>query len=268
MPLTESKSVTWIDTSSSSITATDSSYLTSSNIYKSAAGGMLEVNKTDWKDLDYGTSSTIGTLYNDKKINTIISENDYKYNLTKIINDDLTGYGTHTLTVGYGSWGVPLPPVLTPSERMRQIIAERSAPAMHVRGDKRRALTMDIDIREQRARATLRRIVGEDKFKRFMRDGFLTVVSKTGLTYRIYPGHGISEVYDRGVMVERLCVVLQGGFTPTDSLLMRYLLILNDEGEFSKYAIKHGVYETAKNLTFTPKVVRPLVEVWAGLKVA
>jgi hypothetical protein len=115
----------------------------------------------------------------------------------------------------------------------------------------------------------LRRIIGEQAFRKFLRDGFITVVPKSGLTYRIYPGHGITEVYDRGVIVERLCVVLRGNFPPTDSLLMRYLLILNDEGEFSQYAVKHRIYvSTGSDLTVTMDAGknRRLTELWADLR--
>jgi len=61
------------------------------------------------------------------------------------------------------------------------------------------------------------------------------------LTYQIFPAHGITAVYDKGIMVDRLCVVLRGDFPPTDSLVMRYLLILNNENQFRSFAVKHGV---------------------------
>ena len=51
---------------------------------------------------------------------------------------------------------------------------------------------------------------------------------------------------------------------------MRYLLILNDEGEFSKYAIKHsigGAPRRSVKLVF-PAQAKPLTEEWAKLKVA
>jgi hypothetical protein len=66
------------------------------------------------------------------------------------------------------------------------------------------------------------------------------VIAKSGLIYQIFPGHDFTKVYNRGIMVDRYCVVLQGGFPPTDSLIMRYLLILNNEKMFESFAIKHG----------------------------
>lgn len=154
--------------------------------------------------------------------------------------------------------------IQTPSERMREILRSRSAPTIH-RGNRRRALSTNIDAREARARSTLRNMLSDSFFRKFLRDGFITVVSKSGLTYRIYPGSGITEVYDRGIMVETMCVVLKGNFSPTDELIMRYLLILNDEGEFSKYAVRHKCSQlppTNKKLVFTPTEVEPLTTIW------
>lgn len=158
-----------------------------------------------------------------------------------------------------------IPPVVAPGDRLRQIIQTRMAPVFH---RSRTSMSIAMDVREERARQTLRRIIGDQAYRKFMRNGFITVVPKSGLTYRIYPGCGITDVYDRGIMVDRLCVVLEGNFPPTDSLLMRYLLILNDEGEFSKYAIKHRVSQGIKKLVFPDQEVKPLTEAWAGLKVA
>ena len=189
-------------------------------------------------------------------------------------------YDTGTATAIYQKWdgnGIAWgtdsaiawspPAVVAPGERIRQMIRDRMSPAIH-RGDKRKSLSIATDIREERARQTLRRIIGEQAFRKFVRDGFITVVPKSGLVYRIYPGHGITDVYDKGIMVDRLCVVLQGNFPPTDSILMRYLLILNDEGEFSKYAIKHAVWATGTKMVFPAAEAPPLTEAWAKLKVA
>lgn len=208
------------------------------------------------------------SLYRYDTENSTTSSSIYRY---KTYNELWGDTCSSTTTDNYG-WNTWLPttmsswrPVIkTPSERMREILRSRHAPAI-IRGKNRTSVVFSSDIREQRARQTLRRIIGEKSFRRFLKDGFLSVTPKSGLVYRIYPGHGITEVYDRGIMVERLCVVLKGNFPPTDSLLMRYLLILNDEGEFSKYAIKHSIYSDA---VIKLPVVRSLVEEWSSLKVA
>ncbi|MGQ4828621.1 hypothetical protein, partial [Enterococcus faecalis] len=45
-----------------------------------------------------------------------------------------------------------------------------------------------------------------------------------------------------GKQLDRLCVVLKGEYTPTDSLIVRYLMIMNDEENFKKIAIVHRVH--------------------------
>ena len=99
-----------------------------------------------------------------------------------------------------------------------------------------------VDVREQRARATLCRLIGTQSYQRFLASGFISVRSpRSGKVYQIFPGHGITKVYQHGKLQERLCVVLNGGFPPTDSLIVRYLMILNDEKDFRARAVSHHV---------------------------
>ena len=163
------------------------------------------------------------------------------------------------------SWPSFLPKQLTPEERIREIIASRQAPRVFVRGDYRKALPHTNDIRELRARETLHRVIGDEKYQRLIRDGFVSVRGKDGLFYQIFPGHGITCVFNNGQMVERLCVVLQGNFPPTDSIIMRYLMLLNNPVQFRSFAIKHSVIQRQR-----PALVMPdgksLPEIYAELK--
>lgn len=243
-------------------------------------------NSTCYQSTGSVTASTYDAQSDDYNIRyaterrDILKLKEIEYILTNSVTDNSSAWkkyefydkigvtDTTTISRNYYRWtdynGVVSPP-LAPSERIRQMIRDRVSPAIHRR---RTSMSIAMDIREERARQTLRRIIGEQAYKRFIRDGFITVVPKSGLTYRIYPGHGITQVYDRGIMVDRLCVVLQGNFPPTDSLLMRYLLILNDEGEFSKYAVKHSVTQSCSTKLVFPAEAKPLTEAWAKLKVA
>lgn len=156
-------------------------------------------------------------------------------------------------------------PLQSPQLRLREIIRSRQAPLIIT--SPRTPMPIATDVRETRARETLLRVLGEDKFKRFLKHGFVSVQAKSGLVYQIFPGHGITNVYDAGEKVERLCVVLRGNFPPTDSLIMRYLLILNDERDFRSHAIKHTVYKKRPEEQAVIKKIEPLNEVWNRLKV-
>lgn len=159
-------------------------------------------------------------------------------------------------------------------ERLQEILRSRIAPVFL---RKRVSLSQVASLPEMRARETLRTILGEKDYRRFVRDGFVTVVgkrsscgNKSGLVYRIYPGSKMTEVYNQGKMVERLCVVLQGEFPETDALIMRYLLILNDEKQFSSYANRHAVMNFNSDMVAghmgidTKKLSLP--EIWGKLK--
>jgi hypothetical protein len=126
----------------------------------------------------------------------------------------------------------------TPAERLKETLRMRVAPRIYTHA---KPLGFTKDLREIRARETLHRVLGEEKYKAFLRKGFISVMAKSGLVYQIFPGYDFTKVYDRGVMIDRYCVVLQGNFPPTDSLIMRYLMVLNNEQQFKSFAVKHGV---------------------------
>ena len=150
----------------------------------------------------------------------------------------------------------------SPSTRLRRILRDRHSPAIRT---SRRPVGLSEDEREGRARETLRRVIGTDAFRRFLKHGFVSVRGKSGLVYQIFPGHGITNVYDHGKHVDRLCVVLSGRFPPTDSLIMRYLLILNDERDFRKQAIQHAL---KKKTPIQVEPERDLISLWKNLKAA
>jgi len=154
-------------------------------------------------------------------------------------------------------------PTLSPQDRLREIIQSRQAPAIHVR---RKPMLFTEDIREMRARETLRTILGEEGFRNYVRNGFITVRARSGKSYQIFPSHGMTAVYQGGKMIEKLCVVLSGNFPPTDSLIMRYLLILNDENDFRSHANVWGAYSSPQRQTQQSQ--EPLTDIFRRLKVA
>jgi hypothetical protein len=151
-------------------------------------------------------------------------------------------------------------PPKTAAERLKEILNSRMAPSVL---SNCRPLGYTEDVREVRARETLRRVLGENRFRDFVRRGSVSIRAKTGLVYQIFPGSDFTKVYDNGKLIERLCVVLLGGFPPTDSLIMRYLMILNNEQQFRGYAIKHAIQ--MPYLLAAPDQ-RSLIEIFKELK--
>jgi hypothetical protein len=200
---------------------------------------------TNWLKYDYGTDATT-------------------VNVKRVCNDmEQIMFRWNTICDGKRWREVPARR-LTPEEQLKEILQKRQAPLVIAA---RKTIDHTSDLREMRARETLKRVLGDEKFKSFIKKGFVSVKAKSGLVYQIFPAHGITAVYRDGEMVERLCVVLRGEFPPTDSLIMRYLLILNDEKDFRKHAIKHQVIQR-KVVEPVEEDNRSLTEIWKGLKVA
>jgi hypothetical protein len=122
---------------------------------------------------------------------------------------------------------------------LREVIKSRTFPGIHIRTT-REPLPPPPDNREMRARETLRTVIGEARWRGFLKNGFIQARGKSGRFYQIFPSHHFTKVYENGILIERLCVVLKGNFPATDSLIVRYLLILNNENEFWRLAVKHG----------------------------
>lgn len=238
---------------------------------------IMKVIDSDNVMTGYHKWSDVGILKYDKlhinyQINNIrkdtIWTGDNSTSCTYTFNESGNTYIKYDTYGTVGNWGwekcEPFIP-LTPQERLREIIRSRHAPAIH---GTRKPMQQPKDIREIRARETLRAVLGEDKFRQFIKNGFVTVRAKSGLVYQIFTGHGITRVYDKGKQVERLCVVLRGSFPPTDELIMRYLLILNDERDFRKHAIKHTVSRPEKVQPVSDKSLMDIYREIAGKQAA
>lgn len=161
------------------------------------------------------------------------------------------------------SWKMHGAAPLNPADRLREIMRARQSPVIVT---SRRSLRAPDSLPEIRARETLRRVLGEAQFRSFLRSGFVTVRGKSGKVYQIFPGHGITSVYKDGKMIDRLCAVLPYDFPPTDSVIMRFLLILNDEEEFRKLSNVHKAHKKT-----TCKKVAPILslpEIFKELKAA
>lgn len=129
-------------------------------------------------------------------------------------------------------------PVKTLAERMREVIANRHAPAVI---GTRLPVESAFDAREKRARETLRLVVGDDQYRRFLKHGFVSARNrKSGKVYQIFGGTRMVNVYENGKHIERLCVYLSGSFPATDQIIVRYLMALNNEQQLWDIAIKHG----------------------------
>lgn len=174
--------------------------------------------------------------------------------------------GTYSHHIKYWYGKEKAHPVIDAVERMREILRTRQSPAVIVR---RTSLQRTTDIREIRARQTLRRLIGEVAYQKYSARGFITFKGDSGRTYQIFPGHGKVAVWQQGKQIEQLCVVLTGDFPPTDSVIMRLLLIQESEDRFKKIANVFPSYAPGLNRACHIEVANQplsLPEIFSDLK--
>lgn len=160
-----------------------------------------------------------------------------------------------------------------PGERLRNIIRNRMSP--YIWGKIPLPSKEEIiDLREKRARVTLRRIIGDRQYYLYRRRGFVPVLAASGKTYLLYPGNRHSQVMLNGKPLHNICVIFREDYPPTDSLLMRMLLILADEENFISRANIHnlipdlwpeGLLDGAKK-KWKEEHEKPLTELFRKLK--
>ncbi len=115
-------------------------------------------------------------------------------------NAGFTTVATGCTGTGYWQRVEYLPQILlSPRDRLREILRSRHAPAIVLRGE---PIKLPADHREQRARETLRMMLGEEKYRRFLTRGFVAIRAKSGLIYRLFPGYRQVEVYKLGALIE------------------------------------------------------------------
>lgn len=147
-------------------------------------------------------------------------------------------------------------------DRMREILQSRQAPAVIVRHTPVQRTT---DQREIRARQTLRRLIGIEAYNRYLCKGFITYKGLSRV-YQIFPGHKFVQVWENKKRVESMCVVLTGDFPPTDSVIMRFLLIKESEEKFRTIANVHPIYAPGNIRDETPQPILPLTDIFQTLK--
>ena len=245
-----------------------SSYLNSSsptvsnisNVYATTCGSDTWMKTYKWiknrswyDDCTTTASATEINYYNDLTSTTCLNDSGYNTYCHPFNNNTIIVY----------KYGVTQFETKTPAEKILEIMRLRQSPVLLTN---RMALRPAADIREICARQTLAKVLTQQDFRGFLRNGFVSARARSGRVYQIFPGHDVTKVYLNGECVERLCVVLKGNFPATDSLIMRYLLILNDEEGFRKLAIRHQVIRPNQNVQTVDS--RSLPEIYRKLKVA
>lgn len=124
---------------------------------------------------------------------------------------------------------------LKPQPRRRYIArSPQNHRGVVIRSADRGQLFSDASPAELVALQLLRQLVEPEMFRRYLRQGFVSVRAKSGLVYQI-DRHARIKVWDLGVHVASLCVHFgEGRIPPTDEVVSKILVVESDEVDIWK----------------------------------
>lgn len=98
---------------------------------------------------------------------------------------------------------------------------------------------------EWRAVDTLREMISEQEYRRYLKDGFISVKGKSGRVYQVFRSTGHTKVWLGGTLVEEICVIIKDKSIPkTDQVIAIKTIIETSEDDFRKLG---NVYKMAGN---------------------
>lgn len=89
---------------------------------------------------------------------------------------------------------------------------------------------------EQVAIETLREMITEAEFRKYIKDGFILVRGRSGRVYQIFRDRHHTKVWEKGKLVEEVCVRIdsKANVPPTDNVIAFRTAIMCSEDEFRK----------------------------------
>jgi len=95
------------------------------------------------------------------------------------------------------------------------------------------------------AMQTLREMITETAYRKYLKDGFITVQGQSGKIYQIFRNKCHTKVYLKGELVEEICVRLKGNAPPTDSVIAFKTMIEVDEESFAALGNRYNMRQAA-----------------------
>jgi hypothetical protein len=100
---------------------------------------------------------------------------------------------------------------------------------------------------EQKALDTLREMITEEEFKKYLRYGFMPVKGKSGDTYQVFRNQSHTKVWRNGQVIEEICIRIHGAVKVplTDNVIAFMTMISADEEEFKKMGNRYIMKKVA-----------------------
>lgn len=107
----------------------------------------------------------------------------------------------------------------------------------------------DVPDNEWVAMQTLRDMITEAEYRRYIKYGFISVLGKSGKIYQVDRVKRHVKVFLKGVLVEEICVGLKGDAPPTDKVIAFKTMIEADEESFAALGNRYNMLERKSNGT-------------------
>jgi hypothetical protein len=130
---------------------------------------------------------------------------------------------------------------LNNTERKRREIRSNLAIIVKSRSQELR----DIQDNEWVAMQTLREMITETAYRRYLKDGFISVCGQSGKVYQIFRNRSHQKVYLKGELIEEICVRLKGDVPPTDNVIAFKTMIEVDEESFAMLGNRYNMKKAA-----------------------
>jgi hypothetical protein len=99
--------------------------------------------------------------------------------------------------------------------------------------------------KEQRAQETLREMISESDFRKYLKYGFILVPGQSGKIYQIF-AQGRTKVWDKGILLSEICIMFKDfGIPPTDRAIALKTLVESSEEEFYRMGNVYKMKEAA-----------------------
>jgi len=163
--------------------------------------------------------------------------NGEKLKIGDVVNSYTTD-GNH-----YGSFGIISAPVFEKSIPALDRI-EKNGITIFV--PSRAKPLIGISIAETRAIDTLREMITEAEYRRYIKCGFILVKGRSGCIYQVFRNKSHTKVWKRGRVIKEVCVRIKDKKIPlTDNVIAFKVLIEGSEDEFEKLGNVYKMTEAA-----------------------
>jgi len=228
------------------ITATSGFYDTSLD----TSGWLTSTGTTGaitWTDTRPIGTATLGTAYFDTETSGFqIYDGDRSGGNNGWVTVDSSGtlgvqgnvVAGDTVTVQYTSDGVSItnPYVMVESAeskeaRIKRQLREMMKANLLIRmGTRQKTLKPRVNPQEIKARNTLRDLISEKEWRRYLTNGFVIIPALSGKCYQVFNDQRHIKVYVKGKLTDEICIHTDASeCPPTDHILNMMVLIQNDE---------------------------------------